>query len=161
MSGESSSPDKDVQATKNMKEKTKPRFIVYLRGTVAKLTSPNPASIEREIKTRFNDVQSIHLRGVSLKITCKSEEQRDNIRVSTSIGDTSVVPSLSFSEERRRREAVPKLHRVAIGGVPVDMAKEKIKEETGAALVKRIQKRDQSGMLIPTMTGHAGVPPRG
>ena len=32
------------------------------------------------------------------------------------------------------------------------MAEEEIKDETGAALVKRIQKRDQSGMLIPTMT---------
>ena len=91
MSGESSSPDKDVQATKKMKEKTEPRFIVYLRGTVVKLTSRNPVSIEREIKTRFNDVESIHLRGVSLKITCKNEEQRNNIRGCTSLRDTSVV----------------------------------------------------------------------
>ena len=101
-----------------MKEKTEPRFIVYVRGIVVKLTSRNPVSIEREIKTRFNDVESIHLRGVSLKITCKSEEQRNNIRGCTSLGDTSVVASLPFSGERRRREAVPKLHRVAIGGVP-------------------------------------------
>ena len=60
MSGESSSPDKDVQATKKMKEKTEPRFIVYLRETVVKLTSRNLVSIERAIKTRFNDVKSIH-----------------------------------------------------------------------------------------------------
>ena len=79
MSGESSSPDKDVQATKKMKEKTEPRFIVYLRGTVVKLTNRNPVFIEREIKTRLNDVESIHLRRVSLCITCKSEEQRNNI----------------------------------------------------------------------------------
>ena len=89
---------------------------------------------------------------MSLKIACKSEEQRNNIRGCTSLGSISVVASLSFSDERRRREAVPKLHRVAIGGVPVDMAEGKIQDETGAALVKRIQKRDQSGMLIPTMT---------
>ena len=85
-------------------------------------------------------------------MTCKSEEQRNNIRGCTSLGDTSVVASLPFSEERRRREAVAKLNRVAIGGAPVDMAEEEIKDETGAALVKRIQKRDQSKMLIPTMT---------
>ena len=30
ISGESFSSDKDVQATKKMKEKTEPRFIVYL-----------------------------------------------------------------------------------------------------------------------------------
>ena len=59
-----------------------------------------------------------------------------------------VVASLPFSEERR----VPKLHRVAIEGVPVDMAEEEIMDETEAALVKRINKRDQSGILIPTMT---------
>ena len=80
MSGESSSPDKDVQASKKMKEKTEPRFIVYLRGTVVKLTSRNRVFIECEIKTRFNDVESIHLRGVSLKITRENEEQRSNIR---------------------------------------------------------------------------------
>ena len=57
-----------------MKEKTEPRFIFYLRGTVVKLTSRNPVSIEREIKTRFNDVESIHLRGVSLKIRARSSE---------------------------------------------------------------------------------------
>ena len=135
-----------------MKEETEPRFIVYLRGTTIKLTSRNPVSIERGIKTRFNEVESIHLRGVSLKITCQSEEQRDNIRKCTSLGDTSVDASLPFSEERRRREAVQKLHRVAIGGVSIDMAEEEIKDKTGAEIVKRIQKRDQSGMLIPTMT---------
>ena len=81
MSGESSSPDEDVQVTKKMKDKTEPRFIVYLRGTVVKLTSRNPVSIEREIKTRFNDVENIHLHGVSLKITCKSEEQKQHPRV--------------------------------------------------------------------------------
>ena len=32
------------------------------------------------------------------------------------------------------------------------MAEDEIKDETGAALVKRINKRDQSGKLIPTMT---------
>ena len=32
------------------------------------------------------------------------------------------------------------------------MAEEEIKDETGAAFVKRIQKRDQSVMLIPTKT---------
>ena len=152
MSGESSLSDKDVQATKKMKEKTEPRFIVYLRGTIVKLTSRNPVSIEREIKTRFNHVESIHLRGMSPKITCKSEEQRNNIRGCTSLDDTSVVTSLPFSEERRRREAVPKLHRVAIGGVPVNMVEGEIKNEAGAALVKRFPKRNQSGMLMPTMT---------
>ena len=135
MSGESSSPHKDVQATKKMKDKTEPCFIIYLRGTVVKLTSRNAVSIERKIKTRFNDVESIHLRGESLKITCKSEELRNNIRGCISLSDTSVFASLPFSEERRRREAVPKLHRVAIGGVPVDMAEEEIKDETGEALV--------------------------
>ena len=41
-----------------MKEKTQPHFIVYLRGTAVKLTSWNPVSNEREIKSRFNDVES-------------------------------------------------------------------------------------------------------
>ena len=113
---------------------------------------PHPVSIEREIKTRFGDVVSIQLREVSLKVKCRSEEQRDKIRGCTSLGDTSVVPSLPFSEERRRREAISKLHRVAVGGVPVDMVEDDIKNETGAALVKRISKRDQSGVLMPTMT---------
>ena len=117
-----------------------------------KLTNRNPVSIEREIKTRFDDVVSIQLRGMSLKVTCRSEEQRDKIRGCTSLGDTSVVASLPFSEERRRREAIPKLHRVAVGGVPVDMDEDDIKNETGAALVKRISKRDQSGVLMPAMT---------
>ena len=52
----------------------------------------------------------------------------------------------------RRREAILKLHLVAVGGVPVDMAEEDIKVETGAALVKRTNKRDQSGVLKSTMT---------
>ena len=95
---------------------------------------------------------SIQLRGVSLKITCRSEEQRDKIRGCTSLGDTSGTASLPFSEELRRRKAIPMLHRVAVGGVPVDMAEEDIKNETGAALVKRISKRDQSNVLKLTMT---------
>ena len=125
-----------------------------------KLTSRNPVSIEREIKTRFDDVVSIQLRGVSLKVTCRSEEQREKIRGCTSLGDTSVVASLPFSEERRRREAIPKLHRVAVGGVPVDMAEDGIKNETGAALFKRISKRDQSGVPMPTVTVLVGVQQR-
>ena len=32
------------------------------------------------------------------------------------------------------------------------MAEDEIKDETGAALVKRIHKRNQAGTLIPTMT---------
>ena len=32
------------------------------------------------------------------------------------------------------------------------MAEEEIKAETEVAIVKRIQKRDQSGVLLPTMT---------
>ena len=76
------------------------------------------------------------------KITCKSEEQREKIRGCTSLGDTSVVTSLPYSEERRRREAVPKHHRVATGGDPVDMVEDEIKDEKEAALVKRINKRD-------------------
>ena len=76
----------------------------------------------------------------------------DKIRGCTSLGDTTVVASLPFSEERRRRETVPKLHCVAVGGVSVDMAEEEIKNETGATLVKRNQKRNRSGIPISTMT---------
>ena len=68
MSDELSSPGKDVQTRKKTK-KAEPHFIVFLRGTAVNLTSRNPVFIEQEIKTRFYDVDSVLLRGVSLKIT--------------------------------------------------------------------------------------------
>ena len=100
ISGASSSPYREVQAAKKIKEKIEPRYIVYLWGTAVKPTSSKPVSVERESKSRYNYVESIQLRGVSLKITCKSE--RDKIQGCTSLGETSVVASQPYSEERGR-----------------------------------------------------------
>ena len=90
--------------------------------------------------------------GLSLKIYCKDDKQRNKILNSSSINGIDINASLLRSEERRERETKLRLHRVAISGVPVDITVDKIREETGTAFARRIKKRNEQGNQVTTMT---------
>ena len=87
-------------------------------------------------------VKKVERRGISLKLTCNSEKQRDVILGCTELGNVSVIPSLPYGVTRQLEDAAcTKIHRVVITGVPTDVDEESIRETTGAVEVRRILKR--------------------
>jgi len=86
-----------------------------------------------------------------LKITCISEQQKEQVLRSTNLGDVAIVTSLPNSEKRKQQEATqPRHQRVVINGVPKDIDDRAVIEETGAIEVRRIYKRCSSGTKEPT-----------
>ena len=126
------------------------KHIIYVRGESIKLTACNPFTVRRDIEKSFGEVSRIECRGTSLKITCISEQQKEQILRSTHLGDVAIVTSLPNSEKRKQQEATqPRHQRVVITGVPKDINDRAVIEETGAIEVRRIYKRS-SGTKEPT-----------
>jgi len=91
----------------SQKNATEAFHIVYLRGQSTKLTSRNPVTICQAIKSSFGPVQKVERRGTSLKLTCLSAKQRDVILGCSQLEDTSVIPSLPYSETRKLHKCSP------------------------------------------------------
>ena len=120
--------------------------VVYIKGETTRLTSCNPFKVSRDINSSFGVVSQIQSRGVSLKITCTSSQQKEQILQSTRLGDHVIVASRPNSERRAEQEATrPRLQQVVIGGVPLDIGEEEIKDATGSKQVRRITKRNSVG----------------
>ena len=127
------------------------KYVVYIRGQTSKLTSCNPLSVCRDIEKTFGPVQKVERRGISLKITCNSVKQKQNVLACSMLGSINIIASLPNSEVRRQKEAErQKVQRVVICGVPHEINDASIQETTGAAEVRRIFKLDASRNKIPT-----------
>jgi len=143
--------DNGTMNNKNNSAEVEPNHVVYIKGESTRLTSCNPYKISRDINSSFGAVLQIQTRGVSLKITCVSNHQREQILQSTRLGEHVIVASRPNSERRAQQEATQqRFQQVVIGGVPLDVGEEEIKEATGSKQVRRITKRNSLGDKVDT-----------
>lgn len=141
--------DKQSNEEKTVERDVKP--VVYVRGQVTKLTSCNPFTISEGIERTFGAVSRVECRGTSLKVTCTSVHQKEQILRAKLLGNIDVITSIPNSERRKQQEAIqPRLQRVVIVGVPTDIDDNSITESTDAVQVRRITKRNPSGGIVST-----------
>jgi len=125
--------------------------IAYLRGKTRKLTGCNPFFISREIEKSFGKIAQVESRGLSLKLTCTSQKQKESVVNCKVLGNIEVVGSIPNVETRKLQNVErAKVHRVVITGVPVDIEDNVVKEETSAIEAKRIYKRYDSNAAPTT-----------
>jgi len=80
--------DKQSNDVLTVESNVKP--VVYVRSQVIKLTSCYPSTISQSIERTFGAVPRIECRGTSLKVTCTSDHQKNQIlHASSSVTLTS------------------------------------------------------------------------
>ena len=109
------------------------------------LTECNPFKISRDINSSFGVVSQIQSQGASLKITCVSSNQKEQILQSTRLSDQKLSPRDQTQRDGLNKERLHQDFNRSSSGVPLDIGEEEIKEATGSKQVRHITKRNSVG----------------
>jgi len=145
----------DVAREKRTKiaEEDKEAFIVYLTGINQVLTKLNPLKLKDSLTTKAGgQVQKVFMAGASLKIYCKSAEQKRRLLATEKLGDVEVKGSEQAAGFRASsRPSIVQHDRRVITGVSADITDEEVTQETGCVKAIRLQKMDK-GQKSPSLS---------
>lgn len=138
--------------------------VVYIKARSGDLTTLNPAIVRKEITDQFSPVEKIEKCKQSLRIFCKTENQKKSIlktcrviaglRVEVSEPRAKNRPEAGYNFQSARKP----LTRVVVLGVPADMTEE-VKLASGAGTATRMtkwcdgQRVDTTGVILTFSEG--------
>jgi hypothetical protein len=138
------SPSADTEGKKSRKESDNADFVVYLKGKSTNLALVAPARIRSAVQNNFGKTLKIERAGPSIRVHCRSMEQKTNMLKATLLGDTQV--EVTEPRSRTRTEYLKNLSKkCVIMGVPMDVSNEEICEAAEASHAMCILKRDTQG----------------
>ena len=140
-------PEKKARPNQNEDTQNK-KIIVYMKITKGgDITQKDPKLVKKSLEDQFQPLEKIERAGKSLKIFCKSEDQKQKLMKGGLVLDSFPIEvteprHAKIQKSQAKISARKTTSRGVIYNVPLDISEEEILEASGAIKVTRIKKWD-------------------